>query len=184
MITDKTPGSWQDAGGKRKICDLGLAAFVKLRGFTISDIRRDHIVINCATDAEWRRISEMEIEYINSEFCKFDGMMMELRRMPVAAHLASESNLKQINCLGQAAFMQMFRSRMVRSNPVANPPWHMVARTRVNVWAFETAAGEDDLWLSILSGWPNDQMREFNQEIVALKLLRRRTIGGQHSDVL
>lgn len=162
-----------------RVCDIGLAAFLKLRGFKLADVTKDHLLFACETDADYRRVRELEIEYLNSDFVQFDGMVMELKRMPIAPEIGGERTLYPVRSIGQATFMQVWRGKLVVSGSQQPPPWTLAARTADSCWAFEVGPRDTERFVSVLSSWPNHELRSFNSEIIAVKLLRRRCLSKQ-----
>ena len=166
----------------KKVFDLGLAAFFKMHGFKVVGANDKGFSFLCEIESDWNRLIKLETDYFNSEFVSFDGMIMELKRMP-EIRTRPDASLHIIRSVGQAAYMQIKRNKMMAGKKSDNAvaPWsviaHYIGENKESFWGYEVGPEDVDLFVETLSSWPNSSLREFNQQILQLKMFKRQSLG-------
>jgi len=160
----------------KRIHGIGLAAFIKMQGFKIESVRKSHVVFICPTDADWKRIEQLELEYANGDYAKFDSMVVDLKSLPVVKIDSIDPRIQMIDNLGQAAYLQMTRMSASQWSAIGRSlsgPWGGEGKN-TSKYVFDVHPHEMETFEAKMAAWANSRFRDFNQEIRTIMSLKKR----------
>lgn len=162
----------------KRIHGIGLAAYIKMHGFKIESVRKSHVVFICPTDADWKRIDQLELEYANGDYAKFDSMVVDLKSLPVVNANTMDPRIQMIDNLGQAAYLQMTRMSTAQwsaiGRSVSSGQWGGDGKN-TGKYVFEVRPEEMETFEAKMAAWANSRFRDFNQEIRTIMSLKKRS---------
>lgn len=144
-----------------KIIDLGMAAYIKMNGFEVQEVNKSGVFFKAEDKETENKIKALKIEYINSIFSTFDGLLMTLKRIPImATDFSTEPNIQTINSLGQSSFIKM------------NKKWELKGRIGPNRFCFHVPIEEIEAFQQKQTEWANSPLRLFDANLMAIKQIR------------
>lgn len=149
----------------KKIADMGLAAYLKMHGFEISSINKKNIEIEVRNESEENKLKELQMEYVNSDFCKFDCILMDLKRLPIVSKDFCSLDLQRVDSLGISSYLQLNRGN-----------WILHSRTGRNCFLFKVPESSLESFREKQIAWNNSKLQDFNHEIMAIKVARKKEI--------
>jgi hypothetical protein len=150
-------GNKRDAG---IVSDLGLASYLKMRGFKVVSAHKRQVMFACEDNGTASRIENAKIEYVNSEFSRFDGVMMTLKIMPIRDVDVANPSLRIIDSLGLASFIKL------------RTGFRLVSRTAPNKFVFFVPVEHSEKFDEVHFDWANGELREFDASMMAIKSMR------------
>jgi hypothetical protein len=94
----------------RSVSDLGISAYLMMKGFKVVG-KRDRDIIFCIDQNNAKRFDRVFLDYLSSEFHRFDSYIMSLKKIPEI--FFDEVNIRFVTDLGAAAYIMMHQYKIV-----------------------------------------------------------------------
>lgn len=147
-----------------------------MHGFRVEAVKKSHVVFACTTDADFKRIEQLELEYANGEFAKFDSMVVDLKSLPLIEPNTIDPRMQVVDNLGQAAYLQISRLSVSQWSAIGKKPatqWSADGRNGGGV-VFDVNPADLEAFEAKRAAWTNSRLRDFNQEIRTIMALKKR----------
>jgi len=94
------------------VTDLGVAAFMAMKGCSLAG-RRDKAVIFNVPQEHVRKFKRLKLDYLSSEFHRFDHCLMSLKKVDESDMDEDFSSCKFLTDLGAAAYILMYNFKIM-----------------------------------------------------------------------
>jgi len=95
---------------KKYVQDLGVSAYLLMEGFKVCGRQAKEIIFN-VPDEEVEKFEQVSLDYLSSEFHRFDSCIMSLKK--IKEYNFDDKKLRFVTDLGVAAYILMHKYKVV-----------------------------------------------------------------------
>lgn len=94
----------------KNISDLGKSAYLLMHGYKINGVKNKNVIFEI-DDAKEQIFDEICLDYLSSEFHRFDSCLVSLKK--IGEYTSFSKNIKFVNDLGVAAYILMHKYKLL-----------------------------------------------------------------------